>query len=127
MAVAVREYKIRLEGIRFRGNHGVTDSERDLPQDFLVNAELTLPSSVLPPSDQLKFVFDYDRVSTLVVQEGTKQNYLLLETLAQRLLERLLAETPATRASVSIQKSRPPTKASVDAVSVELVATRDDA
>jgi len=126
MAALVREYRIRLEGIRFRGNHGVTDSERDLPQDFLVTAELSLPASVLPPSDQLKHVFDYDRVSTIVVQEGTKKNYLLLEILAQRLIERLLADTPATRVSVSIQKSRPPTTASVDAVSVELVATRDD-
>jgi len=127
MVAAIREYRIRLEGIRFRANHGVTDSERDLPQDFLVNAELSLPATVLPPSDQLKFVFDYDRVSSLVVQEGTKQNYLLLETLAQRLIDRLLAETPATRACVSIQKSRPPTKASVDSVSVELVGTRDGA
>jgi dihydroneopterin aldolase len=125
VSAVVREYRIRLEGIRFRGTHGVSDSERDLPQDFLVSLELWLPSSVLPPTDQLKAVFDYDRVATLVVEEGTKQAYRLLETLAQRLLERLLSDTPATRASVSIQKSRPPTRASVDAVSVELIATRE--
>ena len=34
--MSVREYKIRLDGIRFRGKHGVSDSERDLPQDFLL-------------------------------------------------------------------------------------------
>jgi dihydroneopterin aldolase len=125
VSAVVREYRIRLEGIRFRGTHGVSDSERDLPQDFLVNLELWLPSSVLPETDQLKHVFDYDRVATLVVEEGTRQAHKLLEILARRLLERLLADTPATRASVAITKSRPPTHASVDAVSVELVATRE--
>ena len=125
VSAVVREYRIRLEGIRFRGTHGVSDSERDLPQDFLVSLELWLPASVLPSTDQLKHVFDYDRVASLVVEEGTKQAYKLLEILAQRLLERLLTDTPATRASVSITKSHPPTRASVDAVSVELVATRE--
>ncbi len=123
--MSVREYKIRLDGIRFRGKHGVSDSERDLPQDFLVNVELALPVSVLPQADQMKDVFDYDGVASLVVDEGTNRTYRLLETFAQRLLERLLRETPATRARVSVQKSRPPTRCSVDSAAVELVAERE--
>jgi len=126
MALKFHQYNVKLHGIRFRGKHGVSDAERDLPQDFLVNAELSLPASTLPRVDRLKEVFDYDHVATLVVEEGTKRTYRLLETLAQRLLERLLTDTPATRATVSIQKSHPPTKCSVDAVSVELTAARED-
>jgi dihydroneopterin aldolase len=118
------EYRIRLEGIRFRAHHGVSDSERDLPQDFLVTVEVWLPTSVLPEGDHMREVFDYDRLASLVVDEGTSKNYKLLEILASRVIARVLVDTPATRVRVAITKSRPPTRASVDSVSVELVGRR---
>lgn len=73
MAKGASDYKIRLENVRFRGKHGVSDSERDLPQDFLVTVEVALPVSALPAGDHLHDVFDYDRLATLVVDEGTTQ------------------------------------------------------
>jgi dihydroneopterin aldolase len=124
MSFSCSEYRIRLEGIRFRGHHGVSDSERDLPQDFLVTVDVTLPVSVLPAGDHIRDVFDYDRLATLVVEEGTKKSCRLLEILARRVIERVLEDTPATRVAVSVTKSRPPTASSVDAVSVELVGAR---
>ena len=121
---AVTEYRLRLDGIRFRGHHGVSDSERALPQDFLVSLEAHLPLGVLPSGDAIADVFNYDRLATLVVEEGTRQKCRLLETLAQRVIARVLADTPATRVSVAVTKSRPPTRSSVDSVTVELRATR---
>jgi 7,8-dihydroneopterin aldolase/epimerase/oxygenase len=113
-------YTIRLDNIRFRARHGVSDSERDLPQDFLVTVEISLPVTALPASDRMQDVFDYDRISSIVVEEGTRQPYKLLERFGARLIERLLTDTPATRAKVAITKLRPPTEASVDSVTVEL-------
>ncbi len=121
---AVTEYRIRLDGIRFRGHHGVSTSERALPQDFLVSLEALLPLGVLPSGDAIADVFNYDRLATLVVEEGTRQQCRLLETLAQRVITRVLADTPATKVSVAVTKSRPPTRSSVDSVTVELRATR---
>lgn len=121
---AVTEYRLRLDGIRFRGHHGVSDSERALPQDFLVSLEAHLPLGVLPSGDAIADVFNYDRLATLVVEEGTRQKCRLLETLAQRVIARVLSDTPATRVSVAVTKSRPPTRSSVDSVTVELRATR---
>lgn len=118
------EYKIRLVGVRFRARHGVSDSERDLPQDFLADVEVTLPAATLPTSDHLREVFDYDRFASLIVEVGTSQAFRLLESLGTRVIERVLEATPATRVSVSITKLRPPTTSSVDAVSVELVGRR---
>ncbi len=120
------DYTIRLEGIRFRAKHGVSDSERELPQDFLVSVEVRLPGETLPSSDHLRDVFDYDRVASLVVEEGTKQAFRLLEILAQRVIERIFADTPAVKVTVAVTKSRPPTRSSVDSVSVELTSRRDD-
>lgn len=126
MVASITTYKIRLEGIRFRARHGVSRAERGLPQDFVVHIEVTLPVSVLPRSDSLSRVFDYDKLATLVVDEGTRSSYKLLEVLAERLIARVLADTPATAVTVQVKKFGPPTSASVDAVSIELTGDRAD-
>ena len=120
----VETYRIRLEGIRFRARHGVSRAERGLPQDFVVNVEVSLPVSTLPRSDSRSKVFDYDMLASLVVDEGTRVSYKLLETLGERLIARILADTPATSVTVNVKKFGPPTSVSVDAVAVELSATR---
>ena len=121
------EYTITIKGIRFRSKHGVSDAERTLPQDFVVHVKLTLPVAVLPASDRLAEVFDYDTISSIVVDEGTTRSYRLLEVFASKLLERLLRDTPATRARVSVQKSRPPTTHSVDTATITLMGQREPA
>ena len=121
----IDSYRIHLEGVRFRACHGVSRAERDLPQDFLVNLTVELPVSRLPKSDSRARVFDYDGLSSIVVDEGTKCSYKLLEVLAQRLIERVLADTPALAVIALVKKFGPPTSASVDAVSVELASRRN--
>ena len=64
---------------------------------------------------QIRSVFDYEKIATIVVDEGTQKTYKLLETLAQRLVERMLEETPAVAVTVEVRKFAPPTSASVDA------------
>ena len=120
MTDSVDTYRIRMEGIRFRAKHGASRSERDLPQDFVVHLDVVLPVSLLPRADTRARVFDYDGLASLVVDEGTRGSYKLLETLAQRLIERVLADTPAVSVTVQVKKFGPPTSASVDAVAVEL-------
>jgi dihydroneopterin aldolase len=124
MTASVETYRIRLDGIRFRAKHGVSRAERDLPQDFVVDLEVELPVALLARSDSRARVFDYDQLATLVVDEGTRVSYKLLETIADRLIERILADTPATKVRVQVRKFGPPTSASVDAVSVELTGHR---
>jgi dihydroneopterin aldolase len=124
MTASVETYRIRLAGIRFRARHGVSRAERDLPQDFVVDLDVALPVSLLPRADARARVFDYDKLASLVVDEGTRVSYKLLETLADRLIERVLADTPAVSVTVQVKKFGPPTSASVDAVSVELTGRR---
>lgn len=124
MTASVDTYRIRLEGIRFRARHGASRAERDLPQDFVVHLDVVLPVSLLPRTDARARVFDYDRLASLVVDEGTRVSYKLLETLADRLIERVLADTPAISVTVQVKKFGPPTSVSVDAVAVELSGHR---
>jgi 7,8-dihydroneopterin aldolase/epimerase/oxygenase len=127
MPATLRSYQIRLDDIRFRGKHGVSASERALPQDFTVSVEVRLPVENLPNADTLREVFNYDRLSSLVVEEGTGQPCKLLETLAKRVIDRILADTPAIDVSVSVTKWRPPTTDSVESVRVRLRGRREGA
>lgn len=124
MPPSIQVYRIRLEGIRFRARHGASRAERGLPQDFVVHLDVTLPVSALPRADTRARVFDYDNLASLVVDEGTSVSYKLLETLGERLITRILKDTPALSVTVQVKKFGPPTAASVDAVSVELSAER---
>lgn len=121
----LREYTLRLHGIRFRANVGASRSERSILQEIVVDVELELPLSAFPRRDHRREVMDYDVVSRIVVEEGLAQPYRLLEIYAERLVSRLLGETPAVRVRVSATKLRVPTTHSVDRAVVELVGTRD--
>jgi dihydroneopterin aldolase len=121
---AVRDYRIRLDGVRFRSRHGASISERRLPQDFVANVELSLPPSALPASDDRRDVIDYDRIASVIVEEGTSRSCRLLETLAERIVDRIFADFPATEVRIAITKARPPTSTSVEAATVELLAAR---
>jgi len=120
----IQTYRTRLDGIRFRGKHGVSRAERDLPQDFVVHLEVELPVASLPRADTRARVFDYDRLATLVVDAGTRASYKLLETLAERIIARVLEDTPAVGVTVQVKKFGPPTSVSVDAVAIELTAKK---
>ena len=125
MGAVLTEYTLRLHGIRFRANVGASRSERSIPQELVVDVELTLPVSALPKQDVKREVVDYNAVAELVVAEGTAAPHHLLETYAQRLIARLLKETPALRVKLAATKLRVPTTHSVDRAVVELVASRD--
>lgn len=123
----LQEYRIRLDGVRFRSRHGASSSERKLPQDFVANVELSLPSSKFPKGDDRREVVDYDGLASAIVDEGTARSCKLLETLARRIVDRLFADSPATSVRIVITKARPPTSTSVEAASVELLVARTDA
>lgn len=122
----LREYTLRLHGVRFRANLGASHSERALPQEIVVDVELILPLTAFPKRDVRRDAVDYGAVAEWVVEEGRAEPYRLLETFAQRLVDCLLRETPALRVRVSATKLRVPTSHSVDRAVVELVAHRDD-
>src|SRR3954467_6353325 len=109
MTASVETYPLPLEGIRFRARHGASRAERDLPQDFVVDLEVLLPVAALPRSDSRARVFDYAKLAARVVDEGTRVSYKLLETLAERLIDRVLGDTPAVFVQVRVKKFGPPT------------------
>jgi len=122
----IHEYTLRLQAIRFRANIGASHFERSTPQEIVVDVELTLPVSALPKRDHRRDVVDYESIVNRVVELGLSEPYRLLETYAERLLAKLLAETPASRVSVAATKLRVPGSHNVDRAIVQLVGSKDD-
>ena len=66
----IRDYTLRLKGVRFRATIGASAAERTIPQDLVVDVDLELPVSALPKRDTKREVLDYDRAVRLVVEVG---------------------------------------------------------
>ena len=105
---------ISLHGMCFSARHGVYDFEKETPQRFVVDVDLT---TTFPTDDQLVGTVDYseliDRIADVVLGEPMN----LLETLAERISELCLREELATEVVVRVGKPdvslRVPTDVSV--------------
>lgn len=118
--------RIILKGMQFYGYHGVNPEEKALGQSYIV--DLTAEVALTKPgkSDRLEDTVSYTRMYRLAreVMEGSSRN--LLESLAQTLADRLLAELPIAAVQVTVKKPHPPVKGSIiDYAAVTLYRRRD--
>jgi dihydroneopterin aldolase len=83
---------IRVRGIRAEGRHGARAGEREEPQPFVVDLEL----SVEAEGDDLETTGDYREVAAAVRAVVEEESVALIETLAHR-VARAVAEVPGVR------------------------------
>ena len=105
--------QIILKGMQFYGYHGVNPEEKALGQSYVVDLAAAVDLARPGASDRLEDTVSYTlmyRIAKSVV-EGDSHN--LLESLAQTLAERLLAELPLSGVQVTVKKPNPPVKGSV--------------
>ena len=105
--------RIILKGMRFYGYHGVNSEEKALGQSYVVDLEadvdLTVPGATDRLEDTISYTLIYRTVKSVV--EGDSQN--LLESVAQTIADRVLAELPLDGVRVRVKKPNPPVKGSV--------------
>ena len=100
-------------------NIGVHDFEKRGEQRVLVNVELYVPLALsTPKEDELHEVLDYDFIRRTVTERVRGGHIHLQETLADDLLERMLAHPSVRAARVSTEK--PDVYPDCDAVGVEV-------
>ena len=112
--------RIILEGMQFYGYHGVNPEERVLGQRYLVDLIADLDLSLAGRTDRLEDTVSYSHIYRAVraVVEGEPRN--LLESAAQAIADRVLAEFPVEAVSVTVKKPNPPVRGS----SIELAAVQ---
>ncbi len=115
--------KIILEGLEFHARHGVYETESQFGARFVVDVELFLP---LSGRDDLAATVDYSVVYDLVRAQVTETRFYLIEALAHKLAEILLAAQPLVqRVTVRVHKPHAPLPGIVRDVYAEVRRERD--
>ncbi|WP_199537070.1 dihydroneopterin aldolase [Spongiactinospora gelatinilytica] len=100
---------ITLTGLRARGFHGVLAAERQLGQEFVVDATLFLDTAPAAAGDDLAETADYGELAVRLTKVVEGEPVALIETLAQRLADVCLAISPLVEAAqVSVHKPAAP-------------------
>jgi dihydroneopterin aldolase len=101
--------RIRIEGIEFHGFHGVPAAEREIGHRYRVDVELELDLQPAGRADDVSLTVDYAAAARAVVEVGTGPSVQLVETLAERMAARLLADHPPVAAvELWVAKLQPP-------------------
>ena len=99
---------IVLTGLTVRGHHGVFDFERREGQDFVVDVDLELDTSVAAASDEVTDTVHYGELASALAAVVGGEPVNLLETLAQRLADVCLADARVAAAAVTVHKPQAP-------------------
>jgi len=108
-----------MEGMAFFGRHGVFPAERDLGARFSVDVVLEGELATAGRSDRLEDTIDYARAYDLVREVVEGEPCALLESVAERIADRVLELPRVERATVRVHK-KPPLPGEFRSVSVEI-------
>ena len=103
---------------------GVTAEERTIRQRLSIDVEVLVDAARAARADSLKYTIDYSRVATLVMDVCRSRDFHLIETLAELLAARILAEFPTPQVRLLVRKISPVVEPRVSHVSIEIVRSR---
>ena len=119
--------RIHMTGMVFFGHHGDIAEERVLGQRFVVDLVLTLDIAEVARTDELSSTVDYVGIYTICQQVVENEPVKLLETLACRLAEKILANhARVNRVDVVVKKPSVPLRGALDYVAIEISQARED-
>ena len=119
--------EITLSGLRVFGRHGVFEDERRLGQHFIVDATLYVSTAAAAASDDVADTVHYGEVAERIAAIVAGDPVNLLEALAQRIADALLAYDGVRMVSVTVHKPDAPIDLEFADVSVTIRRARPDA
>lgn len=115
---------IKVENIRVFANHGCLKEETAIGSDYRVDLEVKANLKKSSKSDELSDTVDYVFLNKVVREEMAKPSKLL-ETVAQRILNRIFSEDALiTKATVAVSKINPPIGGDVEMVTIKMTEKR---
>jgi 7,8-dihydroneopterin aldolase/epimerase/oxygenase len=99
---------IELRGLRVTGTHGVLPEERERAQPFEVDLEIETDLASAGTSDDLADTVDYGAVADAVAGVVAGPHADLMEHLAERIAQVVLAAPRVEAVTVAVRKLRPP-------------------
>jgi dihydroneopterin aldolase len=116
--------RITLSGLEVHAFHGVFEHERAEGQPFIVDLTITADLSAASASDDLARTIDYGAVADVVVKVVSGGPYNLLETVAARVGDAVLAGFAVAAVEVTIHKPQAPIPHRFSDVSVTITRRR---
>lgn len=111
--------RIFLDHLRLQASVGILEHELNAKQALLISIEVELQDApMLPPTDNVEHVLDYRLLRNAALDEAQAGHINMLETLAGRIANRLLAHPSVTQARVRVDK--PSIFNDCDSVAVEV-------
>lgn len=118
--------RIRLNGLQFYGYHGVRAQERKAGQHISVDVTLKLDLRKAGRTDSLKHTVDYTSVYELVKNVVLNDQCRLIETIAERIANRILENHKSVcEVEVSVRKHNPPVGGIAESVEVSILRKRE--
>ena len=111
---------IALEGIHFYAYHGFYEEEQIIGNEYVIDVYVNTSTFAASVSDDLFRTVNYETLY-LICQMEMRKKHKLLETVAQRILDRINAQFDnAQGAKVRVRKLNPPIDGCVDSAYVEV-------
>ena len=115
---------IKVENIRVYAHHGCLKEETIIGSDYRVDVTVKADLKTSSETDRLSDTVDYVFLNRVVIEEMAVPSKLL-ETVAQRILDRFFNEDRLiSKATVSVSKINPPIGGDVERVTIELSQKR---
>lgn len=118
--------EITLTGVRAFGYHGVLPEERRQGQAFVVDATLYLSTAAAAASDDVTDTVHYGDAAERIAAIVAGEPFNLLESVAARIADDLLAYDLVKMVSVTIHKPQAPIPVPFSDVSVTIRRARPD-
>lgn len=111
---------ITVSGLRVFAHHGVFESEREDGQEFVIDVTVWLDLSPAATGDSLADTIHYGELA-VEVAEAVKNNPVdLIETVAERVAQVVLAHDAADGVRVTVHKPAAPIEVQFDDVAVSI-------
>jgi 7,8-dihydroneopterin aldolase/epimerase/oxygenase len=116
--------RLELRGLRVLGTHGALPEEQVRAQPFELDVDIEADLSDAGRTDSLDDTLDYGAVLTVVERVVAGERHQLLERLAQRVAEEVLADERVDAVTVAVRKLRPPVPQDVASAGVRVTRSR---
>lgn len=113
-----RPDRITLSGVTAIGHHGVFEREKSDGQPFIVDAVLFTDVRPASANDELDQTANYAEVAEAIKAMITGEPFDLIETLAERTAQKLLAGFPVAAVEITVHKPKAPIQVPFGDVSV---------
>lgn len=115
---------IELRGLRALGICGALPEEQARPQPLEVDLDVEADLAPAGRTDRLEDTIDYGALAAEVERVVTQERFTLLERLAARLAQVVLADERVVAVSVAVRKLRPPVPQQLETSGVRITRHR---